>query len=306
MKSTPTSPTNRNYFEAAPGIWSLNEAMQLTKASAWPTQGVVIASQVEFTTAGTYSWVAPIGTTSVSVVCIGAGGSNAGGGGELRYKNNISVTPGTSYEVVVAAPGNFWQGGAGNYATVSDGGFSQFINGSTCKANGGRSYYNTSNNGGQGGVGDGGGNGGTCPDGNYFGYGVGGAGAGGYSGTGGNGSNGSSGNAGSGGAGGGGIVMTGALNAYGRGGGCGLYGQGTSGAAGLNNPFPPYGTGPANNVGQGGDGSLDVGSGTYTNRAGMRLGYGQGYSGATGGVRIVWSGTTGITRTFPSTNVLDL
>ena len=64
--------------------------------------------QQAYTTGGTYSFVAPAGVTSVSVVAvgIGAGGSggrdatmNGGGGGALAYTNNITVIPGNSYSV---------------------------------------------------------------------------------------------------------------------------------------------------------------------------------------------------------------
>ena len=80
--------------------------------------GVVAAlpGQQAYTTAGTYTWVAPAGVTSVSVVAVGGGGAGGigssairdgggGGGGALAYKNSISVTPGTSYTVVVGAGG---------------------------------------------------------------------------------------------------------------------------------------------------------------------------------------------------------
>jgi len=66
--------------------------------------------QDAYTTAGTYSWVAPAGVTSVSVVTVGAGGGVTGncgtggaGGGALAYANNITVIPGNSYAVVVGA-----------------------------------------------------------------------------------------------------------------------------------------------------------------------------------------------------------
>ena len=36
--------------------------------------GRLSAGQEAFTTAGTFSWTAPVGVTSVSVVCIGGGG----------------------------------------------------------------------------------------------------------------------------------------------------------------------------------------------------------------------------------------
>lgn len=53
-------------------------------------------------------WVCPAGVTSVSVVCIGSGGrgyiNGGGGGGGLGWKNNIPVTPGTSYKIQVGPP----------------------------------------------------------------------------------------------------------------------------------------------------------------------------------------------------------
>ena len=74
-----------------------------------------VVGQKEYTVAGTYSWTCPADVTSVSVVCVGGGGGSSipgqtwtgtgagdgGGGGGLGYKNNISVTPGQSYTVVV-------------------------------------------------------------------------------------------------------------------------------------------------------------------------------------------------------------
>jgi len=53
-----------------------------------------------YTTAGTFSWVAPSGVTSVAVVTVGGGGNTgfvptggypAGGGGALAYANSITV-----------------------------------------------------------------------------------------------------------------------------------------------------------------------------------------------------------------------
>jgi hypothetical protein len=67
---------------------------------------IVPTGQQAYTDPGTYTWVAPEGVTSVSVVAIGGGGGGAGtiaftginpsgggggGGGGLGYKNNISV-----------------------------------------------------------------------------------------------------------------------------------------------------------------------------------------------------------------------
>jgi hypothetical protein len=101
---------------------------------------VNLIGQEIYTTPGTYTWVAPGGVTSVSVVCVGGGGNGAnvssgagGGGGALSYGNNIAVTPGSSYTVVV--------GGAT--------GTSSFIDTSTLRADGG------GNAGGAGGTGSG-------------------------------------------------------------------------------------------------------------------------------------------------------
>lgn len=81
-------------------------------ASAGAVRGCAV-----YTTNGTYSYTVPAGVTSISIVTVASGGSggsgasgtifccccgcvpwNAGGGGgaggELRYKNNISVSPG--------------------------------------------------------------------------------------------------------------------------------------------------------------------------------------------------------------------
>ena len=74
-------------------------------AGAVVTVGLYAAptGQVAYTAPGTYQWTCPVGVTSVSVVCVGAGGGGSGGGGGggggggLAYKNNIVVSPGSSY-----------------------------------------------------------------------------------------------------------------------------------------------------------------------------------------------------------------
>lgn len=81
---------------------------------------VTVAGDQLYDTPGTYSWTAPEGVSSVCVVCIGGGGAGTrgtspsdslqlrrgGGGGGLGWKNNIAVTPGQTYTVVVGAGGN--------------------------------------------------------------------------------------------------------------------------------------------------------------------------------------------------------
>ena len=137
-----------------------------------------------------FTWTCPAGVTSVSVVCIGGGGeggdygpspgTGGGGGAALRYKNNISVTPGQNYEVQVGASRNNTSGGQSWFRVNSSN--------TLCQAEGGgRGTNNISGPGGPGGnsgVGDGGGNGGAGGRGNNGGGGGGGGGAGGYSGSG--------------------------------------------------------------------------------------------------------------------------
>lgn len=233
-----------------------------------------VQGQQAYTIPGTYSWVAPTGVTSVSVVAVGSG-SRAGGG--LGYKNNIAVTAGNSYAVFVgqgtlnsAAPSSYFI----NACTVAGLGGS----GSTC---------------GGGYVGDGGGYGGSRGGG-------GGGGAGGYSGAGGVGSCGGSGGAGSGGAGGGGGFYSGPYGG-GGGGGVGLLGAGSSGAGGAVTIGGGGGSGGCkgadgffvNCCRYGGNGGSPGGGGGVGSSS-SKNGYG-GY----GAVRIIWPGAT---RQFPSTN----
>jgi hypothetical protein len=254
------------------------------------------AGQQLYNNPGIYTWVAPPGVTSVSVVAVGGGG---GAGGGLGYKNNYSVTPGSSYSVVV-----------GDGRVKGSAGTSYFVDESTCAGFGAASLT-----GGGGYAGDGGGNGGNFVNTDA----AGGGGAGGYSGNGGNGSinSNTNGSAGSGGGGGGG---GGSSNNYGGGGGggVGVLGEGSSGSGGA--------TGGGSTGGVGGGGGSSGSAGTNGSRQqicgdyyadggpGGFYGGGSGYSnpvrpqpkGGDGAVRIIWAGSTGITRTFPSTNTGDL
>ena len=265
-----------------------------------------------FTSTGTYSWTAPAGISTISVVCVGGGGagdgtgwSSGGAGGGLAWKNNISVTPGQSYVVQVGSGGT--RGGA--YPDGAGGGTSFFISTSIVAASGGDGHYYdypvTPKNplGGVMLAGDGGGSGGLGGyyDGGSQGYYGGGGGAGGYAGTGGNGGT----NvpthsiqvtAGTGGAGGGGWAVQSAVeSSSGGGGGVGIYGQGVSGAAGTSTSSSTWG-------GRGGSGGSDGGS-TGTNGADYGAGAGGGGNiGGGGAVRIVW----GEGRQFPSQNVQEV
>ena len=247
-----------------------------------------------YTTPGTYSWVAPTGVTSVSVVAVGGGGGggyqwayHGGAGGGLGWKNNIAVTPGQSYTVVVGAGGTY------GYSPTS-GNTSYFINIGTVAGygagQGGGGSSSTGVDYGGGYTGDGGGRGGNAVSTYHAG------GAGGYSGNGGDGSN-------AGGTGGGGGTPCGYSSTYGSGGGggVGLLGVGASGVSGCN-----FGSGYGGGGGSGGQngspgepnspGQGNIFGGAYGGGGG---GGGTSYGGGNGGsgaVRIIW----GSGRSFPS------
>ena len=227
------------------------------------TTGPAVGEAV-YNTAGTHSWVCPAGVTSVSVVCVGHGGR---GGGGLGWKNDIAVTPGQSYSVVIGGQGQ-------DTYFISTATVAGYPGGAVS----GGTYTGTS-----------GGNGGGLP-GNSNAYG--GGGAAGYSGNGGVGgySTVSGGNASGGGGGGG----AGNSEGYypGGGGGVGLYGQGSNGAGGSWSSGTAFGGG-------GGSGGSIGGNGTqFATATGGSYG-GGGSTLATGGpaaVRIIW----GPGRSFPS------
>lgn len=274
--------------------------------------------QQAYTTPGTYTWVAPAGVTSVSIVAIGAGGSANSGyyagtarqagasGGNLRYVNNLTVIPGNSYTVVVGAANQDWTAASGSssFATgatknlLARGGYTWGNNGSNAIL-----YTNTDTEVGTlGGLGGDGGNNNNAQAPSGF-AGSGGGGAGGYSGNGGLGGSGNAGDplastAGSGGGGGGGGSLYFGFNPQGGGGGgVGILGQGSSGAAGTMGSCGGGGAGSGGSAGQDGSGSGGNG-GAYGGGAG-----GSGGIGAGGAVRIIWPGQT---RSFPSTNTGNL
>lgn len=268
--------------------------------------------ETTYTTAGTYYWTCPVGVTSVSVVCIGGGGSgcstpddidgsgSAGSGGGLGWKNNISVTPGQIYLVIVGSGGGIVTSNSDGY----DGGISYFISSGYVYGGGGYKGIVDGTTLIEGGsyTGDGGGTGGA---GGYSGdCGAGGGGCGGYSGAGGEGasSTASNGSDGAGGGGGGGANGDGSVEQCGAGGGgVGLFGQGVNGAGGIYSSTLYMSTGGSGgsdgfnggNSGQGGNSSS--GGGSYGGGGGIYAAEGNGI-GADGAVRIIW----GSGRTFPS------
>jgi hypothetical protein len=285
--ATPTTHANTqsNYqatgFSAADytSVASDDSDFLTTTATATAPQG-----ETKYASPGTYSWTAPAGVTSVSAVCVGGGcagyGTNCGGGGGgLGWKNDIAVTPGNSYTVVVGAGGYMASGTSGKDPGES----SYFIDTSAVRGGGGNIIGGSF-------TGDGGGNGGSagCATAQYYGgYG---GGAGGYTGNGGTGGNGP-GSAGSGGGGGGGAEGAGS----GAGGGVGLYGQGANGAGGA--------AGSSYQGGKGGSGGTNASSGPGIYGGGsFSAGTHNWRSGGNGACRIIW----GPNRAFPSTNTGSL
>jgi hypothetical protein len=251
---------------------------------------------------GIYNWVCPAGVTSVSVVCVGAGGGagnypQQGSGGGLGWRNNLTVTPGTTYRVDVGAVVN-----STSAPTVSgDSIFNTAGVGGTpiVRGLGGSNSNNGSSSPGGGFVGDGGGTGGSSPHGIGASY-AGGGGAAGYTGNGGNGgpattiyngaTQGTQPTGGGGGGGSGARAIGGAARAGGQGGGVGLLGQGANGSS---PSTPASSTARAGVNGTAGSGGGTTGRGNSFTVSG---------SGA-GAVRIIWPGNT---RLFPSTNTGNL
>lgn len=101
---------DQNGYITAEDLEKTYGVMTLNEKARYP---VPFPDQVEFTTAGTYSWTVPNNVTSISVLCVGGGGggtwgtsNNAGGGGGgLGYRNNVAVVPGSVIPVVVGAAG---------------------------------------------------------------------------------------------------------------------------------------------------------------------------------------------------------
>ena len=256
-------------------------------------------TSITYTTAGTYTWVAPAGVTSVSAVAVGSGGGGTagggGGGGGLAYRNNISVSPGSSYTVVVGAGGVATRNPNGSVS-----GNPSYVTGWNVQGNGssnasGGSYF-----------GSGGGNGGNSSGSG----GAAGGGAGGYSGTGGTGGvrNSGSGTAGAGGGGGGGRGSSFSVSCFGEymsgaapGGGVGLIGSGSNGIGGAG-AFACGGPGSGAGLYGYNGGGGGAGGYCFPYCCGI-ITYYTGSNGRCGAVRVMWPGNT---RSFPSTNTKDM
>jgi len=299
-----------------------------------------IPGQIEYTTAGTYTFTYSSLYPNVSIVAIGGGGggtvaygggsgSSGGGGGGLAWLNGYTMWFGDTATVVVGSGGAGGVYGPGQY--VGSSGTDSYFNSLTTvagysgKAVDGSGYVLWPDiniiNGGQGGGyfasnaygtyggGAGGGAGGTATNTQYAGKVGGGGGAGGYLGTGGGGGgfNGGGGAAttGSGGGGGGaGTVSTGTSG--GGGGGVGIYGLGSDGQGGgspNSNPEGLPGTGGSGGTNGAQGGASGGAGGSYGGGGGGgRSGSGsRGGAGIGGAVRVLWGN-----RSFPQTGTANI
>jgi len=261
--------------------------------------------QVEFTTPGPHTWVAPEAAAhfGISIVVIGGGGGlggrdgfnsmygQGGGGGGLRWRNAYPVTAGASYAIQVGAGGQ--NGPAYN---GGDGGTSYFVGPSVLYAEGGTGGRNSTQSPGGGGsptssplIGGGDGGFGYDSEGSGGGHG-GGGGAGGYSGNGGNAKQpGVPGTNGAGGAGGAG---------FGGAGGVGIFGEGPNGSYNFNQGSGGSGGGNGGyyaSPSEGGKGGLYGGGAGCVDNAGPFPE--ANADGGGGAVRIIW----GTGRQFPNT-----
>lgn len=269
------------------------------------TVAILAVGQQTFTTMGQTAWTVPANVTSICVVCVGGGGGgcsstsggSGGGGGDLRWMNNISVTPGEILNVFVGT-----NGALGGTEGGTPGGRSELARQNlttiviAAGGGGGRQSTSGGNPGPKGGTSST--IGGNIGGGNGGGVGIlsttasttsGGGGAGGYSGNGGDQGTGfAAGSSGQGGGGGGGGGQ-GSASTGGNGGGVGLLGEGASGFGGGPGAAGEPGSTNATGLYYGGGGRGSDASG-FNSSAGQQ-----------GAVRIIW----GPNRAFPSTNTAD-
>jgi hypothetical protein len=299
LRSNTNIPTNQErYFQIQVNSDGIGEAAAITSNVYTIKDDALMPvpqGQIEYTTAGTYSFTVPKRVSNVSVVAVGGGGaggnqdiigvSGAGGGGALSYVNNIPVVAGNSYIVIVGVDGIYAgrRGGDSNFANVciAGGGNAGDVTGPTQpSANVRLGGIVIVGAGGSGGNGAG-----------YFGgggTGWGGGGAGGYTGNGGNGARtGFDGQAGSGGGGGGGTAPP--SDVASTGGGVGIYGQGANGVGGAT---------AGSSIGGGGSGGTPgtQNPGAVGGKFGGGGNYGDSTRGGVGAVRIIW----GTGRMYPN------
>jgi hypothetical protein len=286
----------------------------ILRTSPTITLNDLVVGQVLFETPGTATWTVPNGVTSICVLAIGAGGGGSaygggGGGGGLAYMNNLTVIPGTVYNLQV---------GAGGGTTGATGTGASWFNTSSyfCASAGGNGTTGNNMTGGGGGgaagyAGNGGNGGGTGVIGSVYSGGLGGVGSGTVTGVtvvvfaGGTGGRGSSLNAtttaAGGGVGGSGAGGSGGYSGPKAGGGVGVYGQSSVDSFG-NATTPGTVTAASGSGAQKNNGGSNGVSGISSNGENYGAGGSGTGIGGKGALRIIW----GSNRAFPSTNTQDI
>lgn len=120
MNTTGVVPANFAYDTSLNGLFDMKNQVQSNGSGVWPTAGKagrgynLYYSSVPGAGSDTAStWTVPTGVTSVSILCVGAGGSGGiyrvgsgytqcgggGGGGGVRWLNDYAVTPGEQHAV---------------------------------------------------------------------------------------------------------------------------------------------------------------------------------------------------------------
>ena len=233
-------------------------------------------SESTYAIPGTYSWVCPVGVTSVSVVCVGGGGSSYTSGNQNGGFSRVTF----GATVVQANGGTAGTGSSNGVGGAASGGDANFSGGNAYGGAGGAAGY--AGNGGNGNVAGTGGSGGG---GNSNSLGGGGGGVG-LFGQGASGATTST-TVGGGGGSGGQTGQYGFAGSFGGGGGNGGGGNGGGGGLAYKNNI---------SVTPGTSYTVIVGIGGRTTQANGAM----NSKGGDGAVRIIWPGTT---RTFPSTDV---
>ena len=267
------------------------------------TSAAPLAGAESFTDTGTSSWTVPNGVTSISAVAVGAGGGGfgywnydantirtmtSGAGGDLRWVEDVTVTPGETLTVTVGAKGDkaSVSGGAyGNYTNNSTAGGSSSIARDTTillRGKGGSASGQTNSD---SNVGDGGAIGGGMQSGQIMSH-YGGAGGGGASGYQGDGTTGAP---------GGGSqynwYYAGTPQGGSASGGDGGFGKSSSGAGGGGVGILSQGSSAAKQSGRGGSGGSNASGSTGGAYGGGGAGGRYPGDGAQGAVRIIWGGS---------------
>ena len=125
IRATAVEPANNLESTSAPGVWSIDEVVELKKKDKWPTVGNVVTNVEEVFSAFPYR-----GNGAVQVIENGIALSNANDGGSARFDSTTSrldIASSTDFDL---GTGDFtidffaWWGDGSQYQTVFSRGYS--------------------------------------------------------------------------------------------------------------------------------------------------------------------------------------